>query len=132
MAKAEASWRKLTRAEEAVIVHRGTERPFSGEYEHFTGKGTYACKRCGAALYRSGDKFDAGCGWPSFDQEVPGAVHHLPDPDGERTEIRCAACGGHLGHVFEGERFTPKNVRHCVNSISLVFVPDEGSSGRTV
>ncbi len=132
MAKAEASWRKLTRAEEAVIVHRGTERPFSGEYEHFTAKGTYACKRCGGALYRSGDKFDAGCGWPSFDQEVPGAVQHLPDPDGERTEIRCAACGGHLGHVFEGERFTPKNVRHCVNSISLVFVPDEGSSGRTV
>ena len=118
-----ATWRKLTRAEEAVIVHRGTERPFSGEFEHTTRSGTYACKRCGTALYRSGDKFDAGCGWPSFDQELPGAVARVPDPDGERTEIRCAACGAHLGHVFEGERLTPRNVRHCVNSISLVFEP---------
>ena len=118
-----ATWRKLTRAEEAVIVHRGTERPFSGEYEHETRSGVYACKRCGAPLYRSDDKFDARCGWPSFDRELPGAVQRLPDADGERTEIRCARCGAHLGHVFEGERFTPRDVRHCVNSISLVFAP---------
>ncbi len=116
--------RKLTKAEERVILHGGTEAPFSGEYEHFTGRGSYTCKRCGAVLYQSVDKFDAGCGWPSFDREVPGAVRHLRDPDGERVEIRCARCDAHLGHVFEGERFTPRNVRHCVNSISLLFVPD--------
>ncbi len=119
-----AQWRKLTRAEAAVIEHRATERPFTGEYESFRGAGSYICKRCGTPLYRSTDKFDAGCGWPSFDDAVPGAVVQLPDPDGMRTEIRCAGCGGHLGHVFEGERFTPKNTRHCVNSISLLFVPD--------
>jgi methionine-R-sulfoxide reductase len=118
-----ASWRKLTAAEAAVIERRGTERPFSGEYEHHTQPGTYECKRCGALLYRSDDKFDAQCGWPSFDQEIPGAVCRLTDPDGRRIEIRCARCDAHLGHVFEGERFTPKNSRHCVNSISLLFRP---------
>ena len=117
------AWRKLTPAEQRVILHRGTERPFSGEYEHLTRRGTYVCKQCGTPLYRSDDKFDAGCGWPSFDQEIPGAVERLADADGERVEIRCRTCGGHLGHVFEGERFTPRNTRHCVNSISLLFVP---------
>jgi methionine-R-sulfoxide reductase len=121
------SWRKLTRAEERVIVHKGTEMPFSGEYEAHFEAGTYACKRCGAALFRSDDKFDSGCGWPSFDTEVPGAVRRLPDPDGMRIEIECARCGAHLGHVFEGEGFTKRNTRHCVNSISLVFIPASGS-----
>ena len=116
--------RKLSRAEERVILHGGTEAPFSGEYEHHTGAGTYDCKQCGTPLYRSRDKFDAGCGWPSFDQEIEGAVRRIPDRDGERVEIRCQKCGGHIGHAFAGERFTPRNTRHCVNSISLVFVPE--------
>jgi len=118
-------YRKLTKKEENVLIHKGTELPFSGKYYAFWEKGTYVCKRCGAKLYRSESKFEPGCGWPSFDDEISGAVKRLPDEDGVRTEIICAKCGAHLGHVFLDEGFTDKNVRHCVNSISLKFIPDK-------
>jgi peptide-methionine (R)-S-oxide reductase len=123
--KEKQEYRKLTKEEEEIIVDKGTEAPFTGEYYAFWKRGTYACKRCGAALYRSESKFEADCGWPSFDDEIPGAVKRLPDADGVRTEIQCANCGAHLGHVFLGEGFTKKNVRHCVNSISMDFIPDK-------
>lgn len=119
----EARTSELTPEERWVIEEKGTERPFSGEYDDFWQPGTYVCKRCDAALYESDTKFDAHCGWPAFDDEVEGAVKRLPDPDGMRTEIECAACGGHLGHVFLGEGLTPKNTRHCVNSLSMKFIP---------
>jgi len=122
--------RKLTKEEETVIVHKGTEMPFTGKYFAFWEKGTYVCKHCGAPLYRSESKFEANCGWPSFDDALPGAVKRLPDPDGVRTEIQCARCGAHLGHVFAGEGFTEKNTRHCVNSISMDFVPDALSQSK--
>jgi len=115
----------LSPEEERIIVGKGTEEPFTGAYDGFWRKGTYVCRRCGTPLYRSEDKFDARCGWPSFDREITGAVARPPDPDGVRTEIQCTACGAHLGHVFEGEQMTPKDTRHCVNSLSLRFIPTE-------
>ena len=117
-----STYNRLTPEEQYVIESKGTERPFTGEYDDLYEPGIYICRRCNAELYRSDDKFDARCGWPSFDQEIPGAVSHLPDPDGMRIKIECVNCGGHLGHVFTGERLTATNTRHCVNSLSMKFV----------
>jgi methionine-R-sulfoxide reductase len=118
-----ANFNPLTPEEAWVIESKGTERPFTGEYDDHYETGAYVCRRCDAEVYRSVDKFDAHCGWPAFDKEVEGAVRQLRDPDGMRIEIECANCGGHLGHVFMGEGFTATNARHCVNSISMKFVP---------
>jgi len=119
------AYKKLTEEEKHIIIDKGTEAPFTGKYEKHKGDGVYTCKQCGQELYKSSTKFESHCGWPSFDDEIPGAITRVPDPDGRRTEIVCSNCGGHLGHVFQGEHYTPKNTRHCVNSVSIDFKPVE-------
>lgn len=114
---------ELNEQEKRVILNKGTEMPFTGKYDKFYDEGVYICRQCNSPLYTSTDKFSSGCGWPSFDQEIEDRVKRVPDADGRRTEIVCMNCQGHLGHVFIGERMTDKNTRHCVNSISLKFIP---------
>ena len=124
MKKSKKDWNRLTHFESHVLLNKGTEMPFSGEYNNFKGNGSFVCKQCDQVLFRSSDKFDSGCGWPSFDDEVSGSVERTPDADGQRIEIVCSNCKGHLGHVFRGEGFTEKNTRHCVNSLSIRFISD--------
>ena len=124
MKKSKKDWNRLTHFESHVLLNKGTEMPFSGEYNNFKGNGSFVCKQCDQFLFRSSDKFDSGCGWPSFDDEISGSVERIPDADGQRIEIVCSNCKGHLGHVFRGEGFTEKNTRHCVNSVSIRFISD--------
>jgi peptide-methionine (R)-S-oxide reductase len=126
------NYNKLTSEEEKVIEYKWTEPPFTGEYDIFEEEGTYICKRCNAPLFSSKSKFDAGCGWPSFDDSLPNAIKREPDPDGIRVEIECANCNAHLGHEFVGEHLTPKNTRECVNSLSIRFIPNEKELPRTI
>ena len=116
---------KLTEEEAEIILKKGTERAFTGEYDDFYKDGVFICRQCNSPLFSSKAKFDAGCGWPAFDENFPNAVKRIADEDGIRTEIQCSSCGGHLGHVFEGEGMTEKDTRHCVNSLSIRFVPRE-------
>jgi peptide-methionine (R)-S-oxide reductase len=118
------TYNKLTNEEVLIIKGKGTEHPFTGEYDNFYKNGTYICRQCNNPLFSAKTKFDAGCGWPAFDDNFPDAVKRLPDVDGRRVEIQCANCGGHLGHVFEGEHLTDKDTRHCVNSLSIKFIPE--------
>ncbi|MCF6333142.1 MAG: methionine-R-sulfoxide reductase [Draconibacterium sp.] len=127
MTEKKTEFNKLTEFEEYIIINKGTERPFTGEFNKNKEKGIYVCKQCNAPLYKSSDKFESNCGWPSFDDEIKGAVTKTMDADGHRTEITCSNCGGHLGHVFLGEKYTSKNTRHCVNSVSLVFIPSKST-----
>jgi peptide-methionine (R)-S-oxide reductase len=126
------SYNYLTPEQESVIVHKATEAPFTGEYDNFFEEGTYICRKCNAPLFRSKNKFNSGCGWPSFDGSFPNALKRVPDPDGLRTEIECANCGGHLGHEFLGEHLTDKNIRECVNSLSIRFIPKGKELSRTI
>lgn len=126
------NYNKLTSDEEKVIVHKGTEAPFTGEYDNFNKDGTFVCRRCNASLFSSKSKFDAGCGWPSFDDSLPNAIERILDPDGMRIEIQCANCDAHLGHEFVGEYLTDKNTRECVNSLSIRFVPEEKELPKTI
>lgn len=124
------AFNKLTGPQEDIILGKGTEPPFSGEYDDFYDVGVFICRRCNAALFSSESKFDAGCGWPSFDEEYPNSLTRLLDPDGERLEIQCKNCGAHLGHEFKGEKLTSKDTRHCVNSLSIKFIPSKHIPGK--
>ena len=126
------NYNKLNPQEERVIVDKATEPPFSGEYDNFYEDGTFICRRCNAPLFSSKSKFDAGCGWPSFDENLPNAIKRIPDPDGTRTEIECTNCGAHLGHEFLGEHLTNKNTRECVNSLSIRFFPKGKELPKTI
>ena len=126
------NYNKLTSEEEKVILYKATEAPFTGEYDNFNRDGTFICRRCNATLFSSKSKFDAGCGWPSFDDCMSNAIKRVPDPDGMRMEIECANCNAHLGHEFVGERLTDKNTRECVNSISIRFIPKEKELPKTI